>query len=259
RMDERAKREHEKARRRALARAEGLEPAPEDLEGAPEETGPEATGNSLISRLTAATREWRDRAVATLVARGADAVPALLGALTHASPLVRYHACDALGTLQDERAIEPLVVRLGDVEENRGGVAAGAEAALCRFGPRAIPALLRAAQGGEDRVRPRAVRLLGRIGGTVPLEPIRALLRGGDENVRVQAATALHQLAGALAAPELLPALADPSRYVRAAAAEALAQLGRREARPVLEAIAADPEDLYESRWAEELLELLAD
>ncbi len=191
------------------------------------------------------------------MARGVEAVPALIGALTHASPFVRFHATELLGVIGDERAIEPLVGRLGDLEENRGGVAAGAEAALVRFGPRATAALLAAAHEAPETVQTRAVRLLGRIRAGVPPEPIRALLREGSENVRVQAATALWRLCEGEAADDLVRALADGSRVVRAAAAEALARLGRREARPVLEAILDDPEDLYESRWAAELLELL--
>ena len=260
-MDANDKKAHERARRRALARAAGVEPSPKDLEDAVAE-GPPPSINVLISRLTSERREWRDGCTALLVQRGAETVPALLGALGHASPLVRYHATAALAELGDERAILPLVERLGDIEESQGGVAAGAESALRRFGARALPALLEAAEHAPERVRTRAVRLLGRVEAPLGLEAavlaaLRHFLRSGAENVQVQAATALWKVAGAAAADDLIPALADPSRYVRSAAAEALAQLRRPEARPILAALLADPEDLYESRWAEELLELL--
>jgi HEAT repeat protein len=257
-MDANEKKAHERARRRALAREAGIDPGPEDQDDPPETREPPPSINLIISRLTADNREWRDQCTALLVQRGAEAVPALLGAMKHASPLVRYHATEALGTLGDDRAIPALVTALGDLEENRGGVAQGAEVALGRFGARAVPALLKVIATAPDPVLTRAVRLLGRIGVGVPLEPLRRLLREGAENVRVQAAEALWRVGEAQATTDLIAALADESRYVRNAAAEALAHQRRPEARAVLEAVLADPEDLYEGRWAEEMLELLA-
>ncbi|HUB06518.1 MAG TPA: HEAT repeat domain-containing protein [Myxococcales bacterium] len=255
-MDSDEKKAHERARRRALAIEAGLDPGPEDA-GEPPAKEPPPSVNQIISRLTSDNREWRDQCTALLVQRGAEAVPALLGAMRHASPLVRYHATAALGAIGDARAIPALVEALADLEENRGGVAAGAEVALAKFGPAAVPLLLTAAEQGADTVRTRAVRLLGRIQSAVPDEVLRRLLHDGSENVRIQAATALWQVAGARAVDDLIGAAKDDSRWVRCAAAEALANLRRPEARPILEAVLADPEDFHEARWAEELLELL--
>lgn len=254
-MDAEEKKAHERARRRALAIEAGVDPGPEDEPAAPSE--PPLSVNLIISRLTSPSREWRDQCTALLVERGAEAVPALLGAMGHASPLVRYHATVALGSIGDERAVPALVAALGDLEENRGGVAAGAEVALGQLGARAVPALLESAAKAPDQVRTRAVRLLGRIGAGVPLESLRSFLREGSENVRVQAATALWHVGEGQATSDLIAALGDGSRYVRAAAAEALAHQRRPEARPVLEALRADAEDLYEERWAQEMLDLL--
>ncbi len=253
------KRDHERARRRALAREAGVEPPAENTRD-PEEA-PAPSVHRILSRLGSSSRETREACTDLLVARGGEAVPALIGALGHASPLVRFHSAQALGAIGDERAIEPLVERLSDREENRGSVAAGAEAALRAFGVRAVPALLAQLGCAPDEVLTRVVRLLGDIGsdvGTgVPEEPLRRLLREAGEYVRAQAAAAVRKVLGAGAIPDLLATLDDPSRWVRLAAAEALAHLGRPEARPVLEAILAGAEDAYEARWAEELLELL--
>jgi HEAT repeat protein len=256
-VDANEKKAHERARQRALAREAGIDPGPEDQPEAPEGQEPPPSVNLIISRLTAERREWRDECTALLIQRGVEAVPALLGAMKHASPLVRYHATEALGAIGDDRAIPALVAALGDLEENRGGVAAGAEVALRRFGARAVPALLEATATAPDQVRTRSVRLLGRIGVGVPLDQLRKLLHEGSENVRVQAATALWLVGETQATTDLIAALGDESRYVRSAAAEALAHQRRPEARAVLEAVLADPEDLYEGRWAEEMLELL--
>jgi HEAT repeat protein len=256
-MDANEKKAHERARQRALAREAGIDPGPEDQDEAAPAQEPLPSVNLIISRLTSDNREWRDQCTALLVQRGAETVPALLGAMKHASPLVRYHATEALGAIGDDRAIPALVTALGDLEENRGGVAAGAEVALGRFGARAVPALLGAISAAPEQVLTRAVRLLGRIGVGVPVEPLRRLLKEGSENVRIQAATALWHVGEAQATGDLIAALADESRYVRCAAAEALAHQRRPEARPVLEAVLADPEDFHEGRWAEEMLELL--
>jgi len=248
---------HREARLRAIAQAAGLPPPPEGTTlsaEAPEEAHPI---NVIISRLTSDKRTWRDECVALLVARGAEAVPALIGALHHASPLVRYHATEALGAIGDGRAIPALIDRLADLDENRGAVAQGAEKALQRLGAAAVPQLLAAASGGSEAVRSRATRLLGRIKSGVPIEALQQLLHEGSENVRIQAATALYNIAREQAIPDLLKSLSDDSRYVRCAAAEGLAELGRREARPVLEAVLADPEDFHEKSWAEDLLELI--
>ncbi|MHB8420850.1 MAG: HEAT repeat domain-containing protein [Myxococcales bacterium] len=255
-MNAEEKRAHERARRRALAIEAGVDPGPD--EGAePAAAEPPPSVNVILSRLTSESREWRDQCTALLIERGAEAVPGLLGAMKHASPLVRYHATVALGAIGDARAVPALVEALADLEENRGGVAAGAEVALQRFGASAVPALLDAAERGADAVCTRAVRLLGRIQAGVPAPLLRRLLREGGENVRIQAATALWHVEGAKATGDLVAALADESRWVRCAAAEALAHLRRPEARPILEAVLADPEDFHEARWAEELLELL--
>jgi HEAT repeat protein len=254
-MDANEKKAHERARQRALAIEAGIDPGPE--EAAPEKQEPPPSVNVILSRLTSPSREWRDQCTALLVERGAEAVPALLGAMRHASALVRYHATVALGSIGDERAIPALVAALGDLEENRGGVAAGAEVALAQIGPRAVPALLEAVATAPDQVRTRAVRLLGKIGVGVPVDSLRRFLREGSENVRVQAATALWHVGEAQATPDLIAALGDESRYVRAAAAEALAHQRRPEARAVLEALRDDAEDMYEERWAGEMLDLL--
>ncbi len=255
-MDADEKKTHERARRRALAIEAGVDPGPEGT-AEPAAKAPPPSVNRIISRLTSDSREWRDQCTQLLVDRGAESVPALLGAIRHASPLVRYHATVALGGIGDARAIPSLVEALGDLEENRGGVAAGAESALLRFGGAALPALLEAAEKGADTVRTRAVRLLGRLEAAVPAAVLRRLLGDASENVRIQAATALWRVAGQEAADDLVAATRDESRWVRCAAAEALAQLRRPEARPILEAVLADPEDFHEQRWAEDLLELL--
>jgi HEAT repeat protein len=256
-MDEKERQAHREARLRALAQEAGLPPPPEGTALAAEPPEEPHPINVIISRLTSDKRAWRDECTALLVARGGEAVPALIGALHHASPLVRYHASEALGAIGDPRAISGLIERLADLDENRGAVAQGAERALQRFGAGAVPQLLAAASDGPEAVQSRATRLLGRIKSGVPIEALQSLLRSPSENVRIQAATALFSVAREKAIPDLLPALTDPSRYVRCAAAEALAELRRPEARPVLEAVLADPEDFHEKRWAEDLLELL--
>ena len=63
----------------------------------------------LIQALRSPQHEQRNAATARLIELGSEAVPALLEALSHDSPLVRFRAAEALGKIGDSRAVEPLL------------------------------------------------------------------------------------------------------------------------------------------------------
>ena len=65
------------------------------MRGAPQE----APGPVLVSRLALDQEPWRVQAEDALVGLGPAAVPLLVGAARHASPLVRFHAVRALGRI----------------------------------------------------------------------------------------------------------------------------------------------------------------
>src|SRR5688500_12901028 len=119
----------------------------------------------LISRLTSNNEVWRVDAERKLIAMGADAVEPLMHSLRHASPAVRIHAVHALAQIKDARGLKAVTEALGDTE-NHGAVAIAAEKALVAWGADARPAVLEQALTGAEAVRPRALRALGRIGGS---------------------------------------------------------------------------------------------
>jgi len=100
--------------------------------------------------------------VEALVKIGAPAVPALIQALGDSYSDVRRAACEALGRIGDPRAIPALIQALGDWNE---GVRRAACWALGKIGdPQAIPALIQALGDGWDVVRRAAAEALVTIG-----------------------------------------------------------------------------------------------
>jgi HEAT repeat protein len=192
-----------------------------------------AAVDPLIDALAEDDVEVRDGAAEVLAGMGPTVVAALLNALHGPSPLARGHAALALGFLQDERSVGPLVAALKGED---GAVRENALLALWRIGgPRAAGALIEAL-GDEDRLlRFRAARALEAIGDERAVEPL-AEVAAADDYVRPAAALALARLAPARAVEPLARLAADGF-----AAEEAVAALTR-----VLEAAAGDitPDDL---------------
>lgn len=128
-----------------------------------------------------------------------EAVPALIDALDDEVSGVRINAIVALGEIEDERAVKPLMDIL-DKDELPAARAMAAEA-LGRFkGGRVKNNLLKAAESEDENIRISAVQSLGRAGGEGEI----------DELIKI--------------------AGNDPSWPVREAAAEALGEIALREA-----------------------------
>jgi len=89
-------------------------------------------------------------------------------------------AAEALGQLGDERAVEPLIVALGD---------------------------------SDSGVHVAVTQALGQLGDERAVEPLIAILRDSDSGVRVAAAQALGQLGDKRAAEPLLVALEDWTEF----------------------------------------------
>jgi HEAT repeats/zinc-ribbon domain/PBS lyase HEAT-like repeat len=115
----------------------------------------------------------------------------LTQALGHKDARVRMDAANALGTLQDARAVEPLAAALQD---------------------------------DDQYVRCRAAEALGRIGDASAVEPLIVSL--GDPLVRQVAIGALGELGNVRAVEPLIAALKDDDPFGRSLAAEALGKIG---------------------------------
>jgi HEAT repeat protein len=210
----------------------------------------------LISRLTSEHETWRVEAEGHLIALGAAAVEPLVAAMHHASPAVRLHAVHALGRIGDPRGLPAVVKALGDTE-NLGAVAIAAEKALVAWGEPARAALTEVATRGDEAVRPRALRALGKIGGTELQGVLSPMLKDPAGPVRTQAAAALLGAIGAAGVGLVAPLLEDPDRWVRLGVAEALVGVGSTRGEAVLREVNQDPEEQGQHLqfWSDELLD----
>src|SRR5437773_955046 len=128
-------------------------------------------GGPTMSWLTAwrlNSKDWvkRCHAVAALERDGPAAVDRLLAILRNdPEPAVRRQAAWSLGRIKDLRAVDPLIVALGD-----HGAAEGAASALGQIGDgrscEALISLVRA--GGHEDIRRIARDAVAKIGHTLP-------------------------------------------------------------------------------------------
>jgi HEAT repeat protein len=101
---------------------------------------------------------------------------------------VRLAAATALGKLEEDRAVEPLIDALDDRREVREVVILS----LGRIGdPVAVDSLIRMLEDGNWDVRSSAAKALGQIGDLQAVEPLIEALGDKSETVRWVAANAL--------------------------------------------------------------------
>jgi HEAT repeat protein len=150
---------------------------------------------------------------------------------------VRAWSADALGLLHDSGAVESLIVLLHDDESQ---VRNDAAVSLGKIGDgRAIdPLVARLSDSQEnDYVRMTAARALGHIVRGEVFPPLVAALNDPVIDVRCQALWALAESGGAQAVDTLLTHTSDPDPCVRHAAVHALAEVGDESLIPLLERI----------------------
>jgi hypothetical protein len=150
-------------------------------------------------------------------------------------------ATEALGTIGDKRAVEPLLAALRDQVERHGQVSREVVEALSKIGELAVIPLFALIRNRRDAQERHAVFaalwVLREIKDVGAIEPLIAGLQDTDEVVRSAAAEALGGIGDVLAVEPLLAALQDHDHRVRSAAAEALGRIG--DARAVAPLLAA--------------------
>lgn len=139
--------------------------------------------------------------------------------------IVRLHAAKALGEAKDARAVEPLIVALGD--KSCGHTAANA---LAKIGKPAVETLIVALKNENPFVRRNAAEALGEIKDASAVKPLIDALKDNDLIVRRNAAKALGKIKDSSAEESLTSALKDESPAVRRNAAIALREMGKPEA-----------------------------
>jgi HEAT repeat protein len=158
---------------------------------------------------------------------------------------VRRKAALALGWMEDETAVEPLIQALGDKDLL---VREAVAHALGRIGDkRAVEPLIQALRDKYGEVQERAAEALGEIGDERAIEPLIQALKDEGENVRTNAVWALGEMRDAIAVEPLIKALKDEDEYlsVQRATAEALGKIGdERAVEPLIKALKDEDEDV---------------
>lgn len=143
------------------------------------------------------------------------AVEPLIAALDDPDPLIRRHIVTALGKIKDPRAEDPLISVLGNKEEAFYVRMTAAEALGEVKGPDSVEHLVSALNDPHWQVRSRAAKALGQIGDTRALGPLTSALKDEDPTVRAYAADALGNLHDHRAVEALVAALKDGNKNVR--------------------------------------------
>jgi HEAT repeat protein len=221
----------------------------------------------LVSRLTDEVKAVRVDATDALVRIGRPALDGLLAALRHDAWVLRLHACEALGKIGAEEAVEPLCRAM--LKDRDTAVRQDAAKALGGIGsPGALDALTAALTDLD--VRAFAVEALGRLKDPRAVETLIDVVtgKGRPANVRkvavcgvesgemdieemeaqIFAISGLAELGDDRAIDPLIRALKDTR--LRAAAASALGNMGLRVAAPLLAAMKTetDPNILFHAR-----------
>ncbi len=170
---------------------------------------------------------------------GAGAVPALIKALQHDSPLVRENAADVLGDMkfQSDELRRALEEALDDPSLR---VRAEAAESLAEQGEAAIPALIKALRSHDWTVRRNAARGLRRHGKKAAKAiPDLIELLGASTFLRLAAADTLGAMGPRAAdtAPALVKALARSGRYAQDNIADTLGRIGTAALPAILDAL----------------------
>lgn len=145
-----------------------------------------------IRDFTDSSSSTRNSAVKSLVKLGEPAVPSMIKCLNDPKDEVRRKACDVLGLIGDERAVEPLNKKLKD--HNKFVRRRAANALLLLSDPRSVKPLIEALGDSEKKVRIRAAKALGEIGDPLAYKPLLKCLNDSSFRVRIAAGNSLDSI-----------------------------------------------------------------
>jgi HEAT repeat protein len=159
-------------------------------------------------------------AARALVRIGTASFDPLVKVLGYPGATARRNAAWALGALDDQRAVAPLIGSLRDTDDNVREQASWALGAL--DDARAVQPLIGALRDPASIVRRQAAWALGAIDDNSAVDALAASLKDSDARVREQSAWALGAIGDSRANAELSLALKDTESRVRRQAAWAL-------------------------------------
>ncbi|MDF2697748.1 MAG: repeat protein, partial [Labilithrix sp.] len=177
-------------------------------------------------------------------------VSVLRAALRDEDAWVRYYACQALGKLRVDAAVDEVVERMND---GSGQVRIAAVEALARLaGDRAATALEGAARASDADLRRAALVGLGLARRVNAIPTLREAAASEEAATRLVAIGALAEFDAADVIPALAHAASDPDEGVRSAA------IGYLSTRPGLDTTAVLVERLLDAMTRDRALEALA-
>jgi len=178
----------------------------------------------LVTALMIRDDNFRYRVSMVLKQMGSPAIDTLNDALLNGDLRLRHGAADASGKIGDARGVDPLIITLGDMNEE---VRMKAMEALGQIGTPAVVQLISALKHENEDVRESAAEVLEKMGSTAVVSLIFALTRN-DTSGRRSAAELLGKIGDPLAVEPLLTVLKDTDVDVdvRIKASEALGKFG---------------------------------
>ncbi len=162
----------------------------------------------LIRTLRDGDWQVREAAVEAIAEVGPPAVELLIRYMRDWE--ARKYVIQALGKINDERVLDPLMSMLHNDEFKDD-----ATRALIDLGSPAVPKLIAALSDKEEFVRKQAILALGAIKDPAAVDPLMAMLRNEDWFTRLTAAAALEKVGDPRGRDAIKPLMKDPDVVVR--------------------------------------------
>lgn len=199
-----------------------------------------AAPRALVHAWAQAGKRERGPIVEALIARRAEARPALWDAARFGSTREKIFACSMIAELRDRDGVDAVVDASGDADVRVRRRAATVLRILADR--RAAPRLRALTADADAGVVKTALAALGRLGEARDVRTIAPFLAHADAGVRVTAAGALALLGDERGLALVLQATGDPDPGVQKTATYALGFFSAPAATAKLDAILADPQ-----------------
>jgi len=188
----------------------------------------------MISALSHESLRVRQSATRFLTRAGAAALSRLIELVSGGNDEQRRLATEILGSIGDRKAVDPLILALGDASSD---VRTAALWAIEEIGKPALSHLRRALEDGNALIRQGALDILINMGDRNAVHHIIGALATDNRDIRWRAAEALGRIGDASSIATLIGVLKDPDADLRKVAASALADIGQQAVIPLLESL----------------------
>lgn len=178
--------------------------------------------DELINTLKSTDVKQQKQAARDLIDIGNPAVNPLINSLKDGNWKMRWYASEILGEIRDEKAVQELIVTMGD--EN-SGVRSKSMIALVEIGEPSVDPLINALSNENLQIRRQAAEALGVIGSKKAVEPLTETLKDENSWVQKTAAESLGSIGDKKAIDALKMMLKDDNLEVQNAVSQALKKL----------------------------------